>query len=132
MSSELIKRWVLKTADDAVVARQAEQLKISSLLARLLVLRGLADLDAAKRYLSSSLRSDLPPPFIMADMEPAVKRLVRAIKNRELIGVWGDYDVDGTTGAAVLVSFLREIGAEPIYHVPHRIDEGYGLNVEGL
>jgi single-stranded-DNA-specific exonuclease len=68
----------------------------------------------------------------MADMEAAVRRIVAAIKNRQQIGIWGDYDVDGTTGASVLVSFLREIGAQPIYHVPHRIEEGYGLNVEGL
>ena len=86
----------------------------------------------ARRYLSSSLRADLPSPFEMADMEPAVRRVIDAIKNKEQIAIWGDYDVDGTTGAAVLVSFLREIGAEPIYYVPHRIEEGYGLNVEGL
>src|SRR5437870_3101006 len=132
MPGDVTKRWVLKVADDGIVARQSEQLKVSLLLARLLVLRGLADLDSAKRYLSSSLRSDLPSPFMMADMEPAVERIIHAIKNQELIGVWGDYDVDGTTGASVLVSFLREIRAEPVYHVPHRVDEGYGLNTEGL
>ena len=132
MPSDLPKRWILKRADEGIVARQSEQLRISSLLARLLVLRGLADPDSAKRYLSSSLRSDLPSPFTMTDMEPAVERIVHAVKQQELIGIWGDYDVDGTTGASVLVSFLREIGAEPIYHVPHRIEEGYGLNIEGL
>ena len=132
MPSDLAKRWVLKKADEVIIARQSELLKISPLLARLLILRGLADPDSARRYLSSSLRSDLPSPFEMKDMEPAVQRIVEAIKRQELIGVWGDYDVDGTTGASVLVSFLREIGAQPIYHVPHRIEEGYGLNIEGL
>lgn len=132
MPSDLLKRWILKKADEAIVARQSGQLNISPLLARLLVLRGLADPDSAKRYLSSSLRSDLPSPFTMADMEPAVERLVHAVKQQERIGVWGDYDVDGTTGASVLVSFLKQIGAAPLYHVPHRIEEGYGLNVEGL
>lgn len=132
MPSEFPKRWILKEADEEIVERQSEQAKISPLMARLLVLRGLVDLDSAKRYLSSSLRSDLPSPFTMTDMEPAVERIVRAIQQQQLIGIWGDYDVDGTTGASVLVSFLREIGAEPIYHVPHRIEEGYGLNIEGL
>jgi single-stranded-DNA-specific exonuclease len=132
MPTDSPKRWVLKQADEGIVARQAEQLRISPFLARLLVLRGLADADSARRYLSSSLRSDLPSPFEMAGMEPAVERIVRAVKNKELIGIWGDYDVDGTTGAAVLVSFLREIGAAPVFHVPHRIEEGYGLNIEGL
>ena len=132
MPTDQPKRWVLKQADEALIARQAEQLNISPFLARLLVLRGLADAEAAKTYLSSSLRSDLPSPFAMAGMAAAVERIVGAVKNKELIGIWGDYDVDGTTGAAVLVSFLREIGAAPVYHVPHRVEEGYGLNVEGL
>ena len=132
MPSELAKRWVIKKVDDDSAARQAKQLNLSPLLARILALRGFTDLAAAKTYLSSSLRDDLPSPFIMADMEPAVARIVAAIKNKEQIGIWGDYDVDGTTGASVLVSFLREIGAAPIYHVPHRIEEGYGLNLDGL
>ncbi|HEX9455206.1 MAG TPA: DHH family phosphoesterase, partial [Candidatus Binatia bacterium] len=132
MPSELAKRWTLKEADDLLVARQAENLNISLLLARLLVLRGLVDADLARPYLSSSLRSDLPSPFIMADMEPAVERIITAIKSGEQIAIWGDYDVDGTTGASVLVSFLREVGAKPLYHVPHRIEEGYGLNTDGL
>src|SRR6266496_3228115 len=126
------KRWVLREADPQTVARQSEQLDISPLLARILVLRDFADIQSARRYLSSSLRSDLPSPFQMADMEPAVRRLAEAVKNKQQIGIWGDYDVDGTTGASVLVSFLREVGAQPVYHVPHRIEEGYGLNTEGL
>jgi len=132
MPTDLPKRWVFKQADEALIARQAERLNLSPLMARLLVQRGLADAEAAKIYLSSSLRADLPSPFVMAGMEAAVERIVRAVKNKELIGIWGDYDVDGTTGAAVLVSFLREIGAAPVYHVPHRVEEGYGLNLEGL
>jgi len=126
------KRWVLKEASKEVVDQFVENLKISPLLARVLALRGLASPESARRYLSSSLRTDLPSPFEMAGMEPALHRLVEAIKNKEQIGIWGDYDVDGTTGASVLVSFLRNLGAQPIYHVPHRIDEGYGLNTEGL
>src|SRR5215470_10140386 len=132
MPTDLTKRWIVKKADERIVARHCEQLSISPLLARLMFLRGLADPDSARRYLSSSLRSDLPSPFEMVDMEPAVERIVDAVKSKELIGIWGDYDVDGTTGASVLVSFLREVGAQPVYHVPHRIDEGYGLNSEGL
>jgi len=126
------KRWVLREADPQTVARQSEQLDISPLLARILVLRDFADIQSARRYLSSSLRSDLPSPFQMAGMEPGVRRLAEAVKNKQQIGIWGDYDVDGTTGASVLVSFLREVGAQPVYHVPHRIEEGYGLNTEGL
>jgi single-stranded-DNA-specific exonuclease len=132
MKSEIRKRWVIKRADPALVGRNAEQLGISPLVAQLLALRGLTEAPAAASFLSSSLRSDLPPPLLMRDMDAAVGRIVHALQRQELICVWGDYDVDGTTGTAVLVSFLREIGAQPIYHVPHRIDEGYGLNIDGL
>jgi single-stranded-DNA-specific exonuclease len=132
MAADLAMRWVVKKVDEDSVARQGKQLNVSPLLARILASRGLTDAGAARSYLSSSLRTDLPAPFIMADMEPAVERIVGAIKNREQIGIWGDYDVDGTTGASVLVSFLREIGVAPLYHVPHRIEEGYGLNFDGL
>jgi single-stranded-DNA-specific exonuclease len=132
MPTVLQRRWVVKEADPDFIARQSQDLAISPLLARMLVLRGLTECAAARRYLSSSLRNDLPSPFEMAGMEAAVGRLVEAVRAKEKIAIWGDYDVDGTTGAAVLVSFLREIGAEPIYHVPHRIEEGYGLNVDGL
>ncbi|HEX6769127.1 MAG TPA: single-stranded-DNA-specific exonuclease RecJ [Candidatus Binatia bacterium] len=132
MPYEFARRWRLKPVDESTVKRFAEDLKLSPLIARILTLRGFTDNDATRCYLSSSLRSDLPSPFEMADMDAAVRRIADAVRNKEQIGIWGDYDVDGTTGASVLVSFLREIGAQPIYHVPHRIEEGYGLNVEGL
>ncbi len=133
MPNDSAKRWILRKPTHEASLNTAEQLKLSPLLARILPcavlpissLRGVS-------YLSSSLRADLPSPFDMADMEPAVQRHCRRSRTSEQIGIWGDYDVDGTTGASVLVSFLREIGAAPIYHVPHRIEEGYGLNIEGL
>ena len=132
MAGTLLKRWIVKAIDDSLVAQHAAALNVSFLLARLIALRGYLDLIQARSFLSSSLRNDLPSPFIMADMEPAVLRVVEALQNGEQIAVWGDYDVDGTTGASVLVTFLRAIGAAPIYHVPHRIEEGYGLNIDGL
>ena len=89
---DLAKRWVLKTADDGLIARQARELQLSPLLARLLVLRGFAEPDSARRYISSSLRADLPSPFEMKDMDRAVERIVDAIRREELIGIWGDYE----------------------------------------
>src|SRR5574341_780746 len=126
------KRWLLRRADEQVVARLCESLNISPLVARILTHRGIQDAEPASRFLSSSLRSDLPSPFLMAGMEEATQRLARALQGKELVCVWGDYDVDGTTGASALVSFLKEVGAQTIYYVPHRIDEGYGLNLEGI
>ena len=126
------KRWVLREADEKVIVLLSEKLGVSPLIARLLCNRGYGQPELAGPFLSSSLRSDLPSPFLMAGMEAATARLVDALKRKDLICVWGDYDVDGTTGAAALVSFLKEIGGEPIYYVPHRIEEGYGLNGDGL
>ena len=126
------KRWILKEADDATAAHLAQELELPPLLARILVQRGFADPDAARRFLSSSLSTDLPPPHLLAGMDDAVERICRALRDRERVCVWGDYDVDGTTGAAVLVSFLREIGGEPMFYIPHRIDEGYGMSRQGI
>ena len=132
MQEELRKRWILKQPDQGFVSLCCSELKLSALLARIIALRDLSQIDTARCYLSSSLRADLPSPFLMADMGVAVDRIVRAIQRAESISIWGDYDVDGTTGAAVLVSFLREIGVQAIFYIPHRIEEGYGLNMAGL
>lgn len=126
------KRWLLKDADDAAAARLSRDLELPLLLARILVQRGFADADSARCFLSSSLSTDLPPPHLLAGMEDAVRRICRALHDGERVCVWGDYDVDGTTGAAVLVSFLREVGREPMFYIPHRIDEGYGMSRQGI
>ncbi|NIO10070.1 MAG: single-stranded-DNA-specific exonuclease RecJ [Deltaproteobacteria bacterium] len=126
------KRWILLDTDKEVVASLSQALDIPPLLARILAHRGLQDARAAKPFLSSSLSTDLPSPFLMTDMDRAVGRLVLALERKEQICIWGDYDVDGTTGASALVSFLREIGGDPKFYVPHRIEEGYGMNSDGL
>ena len=126
------KRWILLDADEVVVSSLSKALKVPPLLARILVHRGFNEASTARSFLFSSLSTDLPSPFLMADMDRAVERLVRALESKELICIWGDYDVDGTTGSSALVSFLREIGGSPMYYIPHRIDEGYGMNSQGL
>ncbi|MGH7844457.1 MAG: single-stranded-DNA-specific exonuclease RecJ [Candidatus Binatia bacterium] len=126
------KRWLLRQADDPVVAHLSESLNVPPLISRILVHRGLSDPEAARRFLSSSLREDLPAPFLMAGMKEAAERLAHALLKREKICIWGDYDVDGTTGAAALVLFLRALGSDPLYYIPHRISEGYGVNEEGV
>ena len=126
------KRWILKEADQTAAASLSRELKLPSLLARILAQRGFADPDAARRFLSSSLSADLPSPHLLAGMDDAVRRIARALRDGERVCVWGDYDVDGTTGAAVLVSFLREIGGAPLFYIPHRVDEGYGMSRQGV
>jgi single-stranded-DNA-specific exonuclease len=104
---------------------------MSALVARLLVNRGIDEPDKATRFLASSL-ADMHDPLLLRGMEEAVTRLVRAITEGERVCVYGDYDVDGVTATALLVGFLRTIGADVFYHIPRRLDEGYGLAAAGI
>ena len=113
--------------DDAVAARLARELGLDPLASRVLACRGLGDPAAAQRFLDPRL-ADLPDPFLMSGMEPAVARLARALEAGERIALYGDYDVDGVTSTALLAGFLRAAGGDVVTYVPHRLVEGYGLN----
>jgi single-stranded-DNA-specific exonuclease len=102
------------------------------LVSRLLVNRGITDGDAASAFLRPTLAHGLRPPALVKDMTRAASRLADAVAAGERIAVYGDYDVDGITGAAQLVLFLRALGAEPMLHVAHRAREGYGLHADVL
>jgi len=119
-------RWQIPAADPEAVRRLSRELSLSPLLARLLVLRGIEAPPAAERFLSPSL-DHLHNPFLMADMRAAVERLERAIAQGEKILIYGDYDVDGTMAVVVLLTTLRRLGAHADAHIPHRLEEGYGM-----
>lgn len=125
------KRWNIQKHDRAQVAELAADLGIPPLIAAMLISRGFADADAARAFMNPS-REDLNEPNLLKDMEKAVGRVLKAIDNGEKILIWGDYDVDGTTGTVVLRRALEMIGAKTGYHVPHRFTEGYGLNIPAL
>src|SRR5712691_10921928 len=125
------KRWIVHQTDDARASALATALDLSPIVARLLIARGYPDRDAAQAFLNPSL-DQLHDPFLMSGMTDAVKRLLRAIDNQEPILIYGDYDVDGTTGTAVLLRALRMLGATAGYHVPHRFTEGYGIRQDAL
>ena len=109
----------------------ADRLGVSPLIARLLWLRGLTDETSATGFLQSKL-ADLPDPFLLPGMAPAVQRLEQAIRNNEMIAVHGDFDVDGISGTALLVDALRAMGARVDFHIPLRLKDGYGLSAEAL
>ncbi|MBI2026208.1 MAG: single-stranded-DNA-specific exonuclease RecJ [Deltaproteobacteria bacterium] len=119
--------WHFLDSKESLVQEFSKELKLSPLTCRLLIQRGIQSLDEARDYLNPSLRS-LPSPFLLQDMEKAVQRIERALLTQEMICVYGDYDVDGTTGASLLFQFFKNIGATVYYYIPHRIREGYGLN----
>src|SRR6266850_3208783 len=111
------KRWIVRQPDIRRTAELATTLGISPIVAGLLVARGYQNLDSAQAFLNPSL-DQLHDPFLMRGMSDAVTRLLQAVDNQEPILIYGDYDVDGTTGTAVLLRALRMLGATAGYHVP--------------
>jgi len=131
MLSALNKKWVFANAEVETVGRLKEDHGLSSLLAQLMVNRGLGDPDAARFFLDAQLDA-VHDPFLMRGMDVAVRRIVQAIQNGEKATIYGDYDVDGVTSAALMVHFFRELDVPLDYYLPNRMEEGYGLNDKAL
>ena len=126
------KNWVIKPqGDPASVMTLASELGIDTVLSELLVQRGVTNFEEARSFFRPSLQ-DLHDPFLMKDMDKAIDRITKAIENKEKILVYGDYDVDGTTAVALVVSFLRKIATTIGYYIPDRYDEGYGVSFKGI
>ncbi|MCU0592661.1 MAG: single-stranded-DNA-specific exonuclease RecJ [Desulfobacterales bacterium] len=125
------KRWQLANADGIAVAALKQALGCHPVIAALLVNRRLTSPEQADRFLHASI-AHLRPPTGLKDLEKAVERLVRAIAAEETILLFGDYDVDGTTATAVLFEFLKACNADVSYYIPHRLNEGYGLQARHI
>ena len=131
------KKWICnELPDEAAVGKLAAQLSIENPLAALLLQRGINTPEAAEEFFNPDI-SKLHNPFLMKDMDKAVKRLSDAIIDNQKILVYGDYDVDGTSAVALLYSFLCEIiGSESKnlveYYIPDRYSEGYGISDQGV
>jgi single-stranded-DNA-specific exonuclease len=124
------KQWVIRTPDERTVGL-ARSLKVSPLLAQVLINRGITDTRVGSVFLRPKL-TELIAPEQMPGIEMAVRRIEQAVGNKEKISIYGDYDVDGITGVAILWQLLNLLGAKVNYYIPHRIDEGYGLNAEAV
>ena len=127
------KRWEVKTqGNPQTVSHIASVMKISPVLANLLVQRGIDTVDKVKKFFNPQLQ-DLHDPFLMKDMDRAVKRVEEAVERGEKIMVYGDYDVDGTTAVALVYKFLRQIGHKNLmFYIPDRYTEGYGISHRGI
>ncbi len=125
------KQWILKQVDPSLADTLSSSCGISTVVATIISSRNFTDPAAVNSFLSPSL-SGMLDPFLMADMEPAVERLITARKNAENLSVYGDYDVDGISSTAMLVSALKAMGFRAQYHIPNRMEDGYGLNREAL
>jgi single-stranded-DNA-specific exonuclease len=128
----LTKQWKIRDrADYKNIKLMADSLKISDVLANLLINRGITSYQLAKTFFRPSL-DELHNPFLMDGMEKASLRVIKAITSNELIFIYGDYDVDGTCSAAVLYLFIKELGGNVEIYIPHRLTEGYGLSKAGI
>jgi single-stranded-DNA-specific exonuclease len=125
------RRWRLAPGDEDAAQALARDANVSGALARLLIARGVAAADAAD-YLAPTLKRYLPDPATLMNMDKAVARTLRAIEGGESIAVWGDYDVDGSTSAALLSEFFAGLGIVARVYIPDRMTEGYGPNAAGL
>ena len=121
------KKWEYYGKDEQKVEQIQKEFGLSRLLSTIIVNKGLENKQEIDAFLNPT-RKDFHDPYLMPDMEIAVKRIVQAIKNQEKVIIYGDYDVDGITSITVLKKFLADRGLEVDSYIPNRLDEGYGLN----
>jgi len=124
-------RWTIVEQPADVVSRLAEEIIVPKEIAAILVNRGITTYDEAKAYFRPTVQL-LNDPFLMTGMEEATARLISAIQSHEKILVFGDYDVDGTNGAAMLYLFIKDLGGAVDFYIPDRIIEGYGISNLGV
>src|SRR5215204_5356849 len=120
--------------DDRTAARALSMVQrhgVPELLARVLAGRGV-DVEEVESFLDPTVKRLMPDPERLSDMAAAAARIADAVARGEQVAIFGDYDVDGATAAAVLARFLRRCGLDPLIHIPDRLFEGYGPNVEAV
>lgn len=125
------KAWSFRPWNINWASQLEKTLGVTPLTARLLACRDLAGLPEAQAYLNPH-PSQLHDPMLMKDMDRTVERILYALKHKEPMVIYADYDADGTTAAAILLMVLKDLGAEPSFYIPHRVREGYGLNEEAV
>ena len=102
------------------------------LVEKILARRGIKSDDDVKLFLNPSIKEYMPDPFVLQDMSKAVQIIADAIQDNQKIAIYGDYDVDGITSTAIMVKYLRMLGANVMWHLPTREGEGYGLNNDAV
>ena len=125
------KRWIGREADERQSLALAQRLSVPELVGRVLAARGVG-LEDADVFLRPTLKALLPDPSRLKGMDAAAERLARAIMDGHLIGIFGDYDVDGATSSALLTRFFAAVGGRSSTYIPDRLKEGYGPNIKAL
>jgi len=125
------KRWLLKSTDERQALALTQRLRVHEVVGRVLAARGL-EVETAKGFLDPKLKTHLPDPGHLKDMDKAAQRISEAVQAGEGIAIFGDYDVDGATSSALLKRFLEAAGAKVKVYIPDRLEEGYGPNAPAL
>lgn len=132
MSSAIKKKWtILNSADEEKVKNLSDEINVPRSLAQILVRRDILSRADAKKFFVHDVKN-LYDPFLMKGMEKASERIVEVVKNKEKILIFGDYDVDGTSGVSMFHTFLRELGIPNEVFIPDRFTDGYGLSNTGI
>ena len=130
-NSVLGKNWISKKYNEDQVNFLKENFDLSEIVSKLIAIRNI-NIEEVKLFLNPKIKNFLPNPFILKDMEKAADRTVKAIKNNEKIGIFGDYDVDGATSTAILGNYFNQIDRKTEIYIPDRKSEGYGPNQQGF
>ena len=125
------KRWIFSPPNKSLQSEIASKLKISHLLAQVLINRGIIDITSAKNFLQPQIAA-LEDPSLLPDIEKASIRINEAVRKKEKIVIYGDYDVDGLSATALMYRCLKLVGAQVSYYIPERLEEGYGLNTDAI
>ena len=125
------KTWQYFEEDESKSKEFSKKYSISEKLATMLINRGCNTEEKIEKFLNPT-RKDFYDPYLLKDMEKAVERIIKAIKNKEKTIIYGDYDADGITSITVLKKFLNQRGLNVDYHIPNRLEEGYGLNKQAI
>lgn len=126
-----MKRWTIRKHNYEQVKAFSQVIDIPPITAALLISRGFDTAEKAYKFLNPQF-SDIHDPYLLKGMKDAVGRILKAIDNKEKVLIWGDYDVDGTTGTTLLRKMIKILGGESGYYIPNRFTEGYGINIPAL
>ncbi len=125
------RRWISRGGDERLALAIAQRHGVPELLGRVLAARGV-EVEQVPAHLSPALRTWMPPPATVRDMEQGAERLAAAVMHGEAVGIIGDYDVDGVCSSAMMAEFMTLAGNAPQVHIPHRIREGYGPSIAAV
>ena len=125
------KKWQIYEPNEKKIKELTQKYNMNTLLATILSNRNIVEEKDIELFLNPT-RNDFHDSFLITDMNIAVERIIKAIKNNENVTIYGDYDVDGITSITVLKSFLSERGLDVNFYIPNRLEEGYGLNNQAI